>query len=71
MQRNRGLDAFDVKHFEGATATDDGFVAIAAVDQELAHQTVVVRGDGVAGIDVGVHPNTQSTRDGEVGDAAR
>ena len=54
MQGNRGVDALDDEHFQGARHAGDGFGAVLAAHDQLGDQRVVVGRDDALGVGGGV-----------------
>ena len=70
VERQRGLDAFDDEHFEGAAHARDGFGAVAAADDELGDQRIVVGRDDGIGVGGGIHAHAGAAGHLKRGDAS-
>ena len=70
MERNRGLDSLDHKFVQRASHPGHGLGSIGSMHDQLAHERVVVRGDGVAGLCLRVPTNPWSAGNAERGDLA-
>ena len=70
-QGNCGIDSIDNEFIERTAKPHQGFVAVAPMHDELANERIVIRGDGIAGIDSAIDPHAQTARGVIVGDLAR
>src|SRR5438067_13068606 len=61
VQRNRRLDSVDDGHLERAAHARNRFLTIAAMDDDLRNQRIVVWRDGALGMRQGVHAHARST----------
>ena len=68
VEGDRGVDSFDHQLVEGPAHLCEGLGAVNAVDDELSDERVVIRGDGVADLDVGVPADAGAAGDLQVGD---
>jgi hypothetical protein len=59
-KRQRGIDTLDDELIEGAAQPHQGFIAIAAVDDQLADQRVIIWGDPISRIDGAIDPDPQT-----------
>src|SRR6267142_5210639 len=71
VQWNGGLDALDDEHLQRALHAADGLGAIAAFDDELGDQRIVVWRNDRVGVGGGVHADARATRRLKRGDAPR
>ena len=69
-QRDGGLDAADDHLAQAALQAGHAFGAVAAVDDQLAGQAVVVGRDRVAGVERRIEPHAEAAGRVEVGDQA-
>src|SRR4026208_1353312 len=69
-ERDRGLDAIDDELSEGALQPHQAPVAGPRMHDELADQTVIIRGDGVAGICARIDSDSETARRMKMGDGA-
>src|SRR3990172_7574471 len=66
-----GLDAIDHELSKRPLEPHQAFVARAGMHDELADQTVVVGGDGVARVSAGIDPDAETSRRVEMRDRPR
>ena len=62
MKRNGGFDPFNYVFREGAMHRIDGFVARTGNRNDLGNQGIIIRGNGIAGIYVRIHPDAVAAR---------
>src|SRR5262245_53377545 len=70
-ERDRGLDTIDDELPEGPLQPHQALITSACVHDELADQTVIIRGDGVAGICARIDRDTEACRRMEMGNGPR
>src|SRR5579883_115673 len=58
VERDRGLNSVDDELVERAPEPQDAFRPVAAVDNQLGDEAVVIGRDAIAGVDAAVHPHT-------------
>ena len=67
-ERDGGLDAVDDELSQRPLQPHQTFVAGAGMHDELADQTVIIRGNGVAGVSAGIDPDAEPAGRMEMGD---
>ncbi len=69
-ERQGGLDAIDYELIQCTAQTHHAFHAVAAMNDELADQAVIIWRDLVAGVDAGIDADTETTGRMVMGDFA-
>ena len=70
-QRNGRIDSVDNEFIERAAKPHQGLVAVAAMHDELADERIIIRRDGVAGVDGAIDAHAKAARRMVIGDLAR